>query len=70
MKEKEEEINNLLSDSIKKLKESDSDASKEAIRAIEKTSQVMEAIMAGRQIDASFYNIIASKTIKRIKKKK
>lgn len=43
---------------------------KDAVEALDMTSQLMDAVMAGRQLDISFFSIFAHSSIRRLKKKK
>lgn len=55
---------------LKEVKSHDqsSDEVKEALKAIEKTGQIMETIMAGRKIDLAFYRLFTANAIKKLKK--
>jgi len=43
---------------------------KNAVEALDMASQLMEAIMAGRQLDLSFYSIFANSAVRKLRKKK
>jgi hypothetical protein len=42
---------------------------KEALEAINKTGQIMDNIISGRQIDLAFYKLFVAKSVRNLKKK-
>lgn len=70
MSKKDDVINTDLVDAVSQLKNSDNKTkeTEEAIKAIEMASQMMDAIMAGRQLDLAFYGAYANSSIKKIRR--
>ena len=70
MSRKDDIINTDLVDAVNQLKNSDNKTkeTEEAVRAIEMASQMMDAIMAGRQLDLAFYGAYANSSIKKIRR--
>ena len=44
--------------------------SKDAVEALNMAGQLMEAVMAGRQLDISFFSVFANSSIKKMKRNK
>lgn len=64
-------VNGALLNSVNRMNDPDSeksDETEEALRAIQMASNMMDAIMAGRQLDLAFYGFYANHTIKRVRK--
>lgn len=68
MSDKKNEENTDLTEAVASLKDNKSTEAQQAVEAIEMTSRVMDAIMAGRQLDLAFYGAYASSSIKKIKR--
>jgi hypothetical protein len=70
MSKKDDVANTDLVDAVSQLKNSDNKTkeTEEAVRAIEMASQMMDAIMAGRQLDLAFYGVYANSSIKKIRR--
>jgi len=70
MSRKDDIINTDLVDAVNQLKNSDNKTkeTEEAVKAIEMASQMMDAIMAGRQLDLAFYGAYANSSIKKIRR--
>lgn len=70
MSKKDNVENTDLISTVNQLKNSENKNSEteEAVKAIEMASQMMDAIMAGRQLDLAFYGAYANSSIKKIRR--
>lgn len=60
--------NTDLTNAIENLKDNDSKEAQEALGAIKTTSQMINAIMAGKQLDLAYYSLFANNSAKRLRK--
>lgn len=60
------------SEMLRNIKETEnkSEETKSALEAIELTSNIVDALMNGRQIDLSFYSLVVNDSIKKIRRAK